>query len=258
MKFIDKVRKDPSILKDYSTPPLDVQIAAIKKDPYAIKYIKNPSNEVQKLAVSIIASAYNFILQPTRDAKIELIKHDPSTIKKIGFDDEGLVVMAISINPGVISVVPNSSFYLQNLAYQKDNSTIFSIKDPHPILIKQHLKIDPKSISKFNCLPTSIQLNHIDECTTSNQLHQRFKDIKNPHVTTQEFYVKSLIGIGLNDNMMAYYINRTSVSNKINDDLKLELFNCIDFSSLSPLEVINLKNIFKGNSELELALTIMA
>lgn len=257
MKFIDKVRENPEILKDYSTPPIDIQIAAIKKDPYSIKYIKNPNNEVQKLAVSIIASAYNFILCPTRDAKIELIKHDPWSIKNIGFDDEELVSFAVSLNPDVISLVPNSNFYLQNLAYQRKQSTIFSIKDPHPILINYQLEREPKSISKFKCLPTSIQFNHIKNCSTADELHSRFNEIKNPHVTVQEFYVKSILNLEKKHDLMTYYINRSVVSHKINDELKLMLFSQIDFSILSSLEIKSLKRIFRGNSELEIALTLL-
>ena len=50
-RFIEMIKRNPSIIKTISNPTDEMKILAIKEDGLVLRYINNPTIEMQNLAI---------------------------------------------------------------------------------------------------------------------------------------------------------------------------------------------------------------
>lgn len=227
MKMIDKVRSDPSILRNYSTPPIDLQRAAIDADPSSIRYINNPRPEIQELAVrkgSLMV--YKLINAPSRLAKMALLNIMPKYIAAIGTEDEDLVELAIRKEPSVVVKLRNLPYRLQALAIELANRPqdfIGQIDNIHPDLVIDHLSKRPDDYQKFNRIPVQAEIKIIDDIQLSQKLVTVFNNMRNPSIVCQNYFLRKLFAItdhSFNFSLLPWWRN---LSKYIDREFKMEM-----------------------------------
>lgn len=262
MKIIEKVKQDPSILQSMSTPPIEVQRAAIKSDPLSIRYIKNPRPEIQaKAVVGGGMAAYRLISNPSMAAKKAAIHAHPAYVKVIGPQDPDLLEYAIRQMPSVAEELKGLPYWLQSLALNLSGNSknlILNMPDPHEDLILDHLTKHPQEYSRFKTLPLKVEIDLIDKAPSASHLCSLFRGMKNPSTPCQNYYIRKMLAIAERDkfDLSAHYWWE-NLTSRIDYIHKLTLINVIDYARQHSYIKFQFKKIAAGASDIETALTLM-
>jgi len=261
VKLIDKVKKDPSLLRDYSTAPIAVQRAAIEADFNSIRYIKNPNQEIQCLAVRRGGiTAYKLINSPCYDAKKVLAEMQPMKINKNIAVDETLMEIAIRANTDCVATFRTIPYRLQKLARElsKPVEIINIIKDPHPDLVRDYLS-ENNRINSLNSVPPDVELEHLNRAKNAQEVYSLYGQLRNPTLVAQKHYVKMILAMSKRENMPFVSIaSWRNVSGRIDEDLKYEILQNTNMAELDQRTMPILRSVFRGNETLMNALTILS
>lgn len=259
MKLIDKVKIDPSIMRQFSTPPVEIQKAAVKADFKSIRYIKNPNQEIQCLAVKHGGlEAYKLIDSPCYDAKKLLAALQPMKISRNIKLDETLMEIAIRANTDAVATFKEIPYRLQKLArdLSKPVEIINIIKIPHPDLVREYLK-EKNRISLLSSVPPDVELEFLNESRDFKDVLRRFPQLKNPSLIAQKHYVSMIIAMAKRENETIPSNGWRGVSHRIDEEMKYEILHNIDMTAMSGSLVSDLRRIFNGCPSLLSALTLM-
>lgn len=260
MKLIDKVKIDPSIMRQFSTPPVDIQKAAIKADFKSIRYIKNPNQEIQCFAVKLGGlEAYKLINNPCYDAKKILAAVQPMKISRHIKVDEALMEIAIRANTDCVATFKEMPYRLQKLArdLSKPVELINLIIDPHPDLVREYLK-EKNRISILKSVPPDVELEYLNNSKSFKHVISYFSQLRNPSLIAQKHYVSMVIAMARRENETLPPDVWKGVSNRVDDDMKYEILHTVDLSKNIERTMGDLRRIFRGNDALMSALTLMA
>lgn len=260
MKLVDKVKQTPSLMSQFSTPPVAVQRAAITADFTTIKYVRNPSQEIQCLAVEKGGlTAYKLISNPCYEAKKVLAKQQPMVISRNLKMDETLMEIAIRANTDSVATFHDIPIRLQRLARELAGAVeiINIIKNPHPDLVRDYLS-EGNRVGSLAYLPNDIELEFLNNSKCFKDVLTRFRELRNPSLIAQSHYVKMLFAMAKREKETIPYDAWKKVSSRIDEALKYEIFESIDFSKMNLTLMANLRSIFRGCDPLTSALTLMS
>lgn len=259
MKLVDKVRLDPSIMRNYSTPPINVQRAAITADFNTIKYIKNPNSEIQCLAVEKGGlAAYKLIVNPCYEAKKTLAKYQPMIISRNVKLDETLMEIAIRANTDSVATFQDIPLRLQRLARELSAVELINIiRRPHPDVIRDYLKQNHR-IGSLPYVPPEVELEYLNKSKCFKDVIVRFREFRNPSLIAQKHYVRMVFAMAQRENETIPYDAWNRVSSRIDEDMKYEIMQNIDLARLHPSTIDHLRRIFSGCTPLQSALTLLS